>query len=46
MNRMASVSFPDGQEIDVPSRYVEPTPPKKNDKVMGYRGVCYLCDVS
>ena len=33
INRMASVAFSDGQEIDVPCHYVEPTPPKKNDKV-------------
>lgn len=34
MNRMASVYlYDDGQEVDVPCRYVEPTPPSKYDKV-------------
>ena len=34
MNRMAGVYlYDDGQEIDVPCRYVEPVPPSKYDKV-------------
>ena len=34
VNRMASVYlYDDGQEVDVPCRYVEPTPPNKYDKV-------------
>ncbi len=33
MNRMASILFVDGQEVDVPCRYVEPTRPNKGDKV-------------
>jgi len=37
MNRMASVCLcNDGQEVDVPCRYVEPTPPNKYDKVCQY----------
>jgi len=39
MNRMASVYlYDDGQEVDVPCRYVEPTPPSKYDKVKGITG--------
>lgn len=33
MSRMASVAFPDGQEVDVACHYVEPTRPNKYDKV-------------
>ena len=37
LNRMASVYlYDDGQEVDVPCRYVEPTPPSKYDKVWSY----------
>ena len=33
LSRMASVYFADGQEVDVPCRYLEPTRPNKYDKV-------------
>jgi hypothetical protein len=48
LNRMASVYFPDGQEVDVPCRYLEPTRPNKYDKVSWQvESVCArpLCDV-
>ena len=36
MNNMASVYlYDDGQEIDVPTRFIEPTAPSKFDKVGG-----------
>lgn len=32
--KMASVYlYDDGQEVDIPTRYLEPTPPNKYDKV-------------